>query len=117
MLAGHAGTSGHEGDLTLRIDYVDTPNRHELGFNDSRFEVNGTNRKIASGVLGFVPFAGLGARYIRGREIYVGTDVPVLFVTTRPATVMSEEDAEFLSPPVPTLPSTVRTVAPSPVPS
>ncbi len=117
LLAGHAGAGGHEGDLTLRLDYVETPARSELGFNDARFEMNGTNHKIASGVLGFVPYAGLGSHFIRGREMYVGTDVPVLFVTTRPATVMSEEDAKFLTPPVPVPPSRAPKVVPSAVPT
>jgi hypothetical protein len=115
LLAGHAGAGGHEGDLTLRVDYVQTPNRYELFFNDGRFEVNGTNHKIASGVLGFVPYAGLGAHFIRGREIVIGTDTPVLFVSTRPVTVMSEADAEFLRPAVVVYPGPKATTTPTPV--
>jgi hypothetical protein len=113
LLAGHAGAGGHEGDLTLRLDYVQTPGHNELAFNDARFEVNGTNHKIASGVLGFVPYAGLGAHFIRGREITIGTDTPVLFVSTRPATVMSEADAVFLTPAVVVTPGP-KTTAPPP---
>ncbi len=112
LLAGHAGTGGHEGDLTLRVDYVQTPDRNELAFKDARFEVNGRNRKIASAALGLVPYAGLGARLIRGREIRLEPDTPVLYVSKQPATVMSKADAEFLTPAVVVTPSTVTTAAP-----
>jgi hypothetical protein len=93
LLAGHAGTGGHEGDLTLRLDTVDTPNGNRLACGDTRVEINGTNRKVAAALLGFVPFAGIGARLIRGREIRIGSDVPVLIVTDHPSTIVSQSGA------------------------
>jgi hypothetical protein len=100
LLAGHAGTSGHEGDLTLRLDSVGSADGTRLAFADQRFEINGRNRKVTSSVLGFVPFAGMGARFIRGSESRVTPDRAIVTVLKHPATVgpASEGDA---SPPSP----------------
>jgi hypothetical protein len=87
LLAGHAGSSGHEGDLTLRLDWVGTPDGNRLAFLDQRLEINGRNRKVTSGLLGFVPFAGLGARFIRGNESRVEPDHAIETVLKNPATV------------------------------
>ena len=87
MLAGHAGNSGHEGDLTLRLDSVRSVDGSRLAFADQRVQINGRNRKVAAGVLGFVPFAGIGARFIRGSEIQVAPDRPIETVLKKPATV------------------------------
>jgi hypothetical protein len=103
LVAGHAGNQGHEGDLTLRIDEVATPNGDWLAFDDTSVEINGTNRKVAAALLGFVPIVGTGAFFIRGRDITVGTEVPVLIVTKNPATVTDRLDAALPSP-APTAP-------------
>src|ERR1700681_3149389 len=68
LLAGHAGTSGHEGDLTLGLGSVRTVDGNRLAFADQRVEINGRNRKAASHLLGLIPFAGMGARFIRGND-------------------------------------------------
>ena len=87
FLAGHAGSSGHEGDLTLRIDSAQTVDGNVLKFDEQRFEVNGRNRKVAVQVLGFVPYAGLMSGLIRGSDVRVSIDRPIETVLLRPATI------------------------------
>lgn len=98
VLAGHAGSSGHEGDLTLRLDTLRTSDGRVITFADQRFEKNGTNQKIQSGVLGFVPIIGFGARFIRGKEIRIEPAMPIETVLIRPATVGSALPAPSPSP-------------------
>jgi hypothetical protein len=85
ILAGHAGKNGHEGDLTLRLDSVRSVDGNRLAFTDQRFQINGKNRKVAAGVLGFVPYVGLGARLIRGNESQVDPERPIVTVLKKPA--------------------------------
>jgi hypothetical protein len=80
LLAGHAGTSGHEGDLTLRLDTILTTDGSKMVFDDQRLRINGKNEKVLSGVLGFIPYAGFGARFIRGREIQIAPSTPITTV-------------------------------------
>jgi hypothetical protein len=87
VLAGHEGPNGHEGDLTLRIDTLRTADGRVVTFADQRFEINGRNYKIATGVLGFTPFVGIGARIIRGKEISVDPATPIETVLLHPATI------------------------------
>ncbi len=86
-LAGHAGSSGHEGDLTLRLDSLRTADGHTVLFNDQRFKINGRNRKVTAGLLGFIPYAGIGARLIRGSDVRVDPATPIETVLERPATI------------------------------
>jgi hypothetical protein len=97
-LAGHAGTSGHEGDLTLRLDSLPTVDSHNVYFADQRFTVNGRNRKAAALALGFVPYAGFGAFFIRGSDIRLDTTTPVETILLRPAIIA-------YAPPSPTAPA------------
>jgi hypothetical protein len=85
LLAGKAGTAGHEGDLTLRLDSVPTVGGHKLVFDDQRIRINGRNRKVMSGALGLIPWAGLGARFIRGSEIRIDPRTPITTVLDRAA--------------------------------
>jgi hypothetical protein len=94
FLAGHAGTSGHEGDLTLRLDSLRTSDGHVVTFDDQRFQINGRNRKIVSGVLGLIPYVGIGSHFIRGSEVRVDPATPIETVILRPARLMSATDAE-----------------------
>jgi hypothetical protein len=71
ILAGHAGWSGHEGDLTLRFDSVQTVDGQQLQLNDQRVEINGRNRKVIALIAGFVPYAGMAAGFIRGSEMSI----------------------------------------------
>ena len=71
LLAGHAGNSGHEGDLTLRLDVIPTVDNRQMVFADQRLRINGKNKKIMSGVLGVIPYAGFGARFIRGQAVVI----------------------------------------------
>jgi hypothetical protein len=87
VLSGHAGSGGHEGDLTLRLDSLRTSGGHVVTFDDQRFEINGRNRKITSAVLGFVPFVGLGADFIRGNDVRVDPTTPIETVLKHPATI------------------------------
>jgi hypothetical protein len=84
VLAGHNGTSGHEGDLTLRLDGVPAVNGAQVMFCQQRLRINGRNRKVMAGVLGFIPFAGIGARLIRGSEIRISTKTPIETVLSEP---------------------------------
>jgi len=86
FLAGHAGNQGHEGDLTLRLDSLNTAADAGVTFDDQRFQINGRNRKAAATILGFVPYAGLGAMFIRGSDIRVDPSTPIETVLLRPAT-------------------------------
>jgi hypothetical protein len=105
VLAGHAGNGGHEGDLTLRIDSVRTVDGNRLAFADQRLEVNGRNRKVASSLLGFVPFAGMGAMFIRGNESRVEPDRALETVLKNPASVGALSEGEGSSPsPLPEAP-------------
>lgn len=89
-LAGHAGSAGHEGDLTLRLDSLHTPDGHVVVFADQRFQINGRNRKVTAGLLGFIPYAGIGARLIRGSDVRVDATTPIETVLTRPATITND---------------------------
>jgi hypothetical protein len=87
ILAGHAGTSGHEGDLTLRLDTLPAADGRQITFDNQRIRINGRNKKILSGVLGFIPYAGLGARFIRGENVEIDPATPVETVLDRNAAV------------------------------
>jgi len=93
FLAGHAGNQGHEGDLTLRLDSLDAAADAGITFADQRFQINGRNRKAAATILGFVPYAGLGAMFIRGSDIRVDPSMPIETVLLRPATFASSPKA------------------------
>ena len=84
VLAGHNGTSGHEGDLTLRLDQLPAVNGSQVTFCKQQLRINGRNKKIMSGLLGFIPYAGLGARFIRGSEIHISTKTPIETVLLEP---------------------------------
>jgi len=85
IVSGHNGTSGHEGDLTLRLDTIRTPDSGSVHFADQQFTINGHNRRVMSGMLGLVPWAGLSAPFIRGKEIRVDTATPIETVLLHPA--------------------------------
>jgi hypothetical protein len=87
VLAGHAGTSGHEGDLTLRLDSIRTSDGRRIRFDDQRLRINGHNKKIMAGVLGFIPYAGMGARFIRGADVRIDSDTPIVTRLERAATL------------------------------
>jgi hypothetical protein len=93
FLAGHAGNQGHEGDLTLRLDSLNTTGDAGVTFDDQRFQINGRNRKAAATILGFVPYAGLGAMFIRGSDVRVEPSTPIETVLLRPATFGSPSKA------------------------
>jgi hypothetical protein len=85
VLAGHAGTSGHEGDLTLRLDTIQTSDGRTILFEDQQLRINGHNKKIMAGVLGFIPYAGLGARFIRGADVRIDPETPIVTMLEHPA--------------------------------
>jgi hypothetical protein len=85
VLAGHAGTSGHEGDLTLRLDALPAANGSQVTLCQQRLRINGRNKKMMAGVLGFIPYAGLGARFIRGSDIRITTRTPIETVLVQPS--------------------------------
>lgn len=87
LLAGKAGTSGHEGDLTLRIDSVCDAGGTLMTFDDQRIAINGQNKKLQSHILGFIPYVGVGARLIRGSDIAIAPSTPIETVLLRPATI------------------------------
>ena len=84
-LAGASGSQGHEGDLTLRIDTLRTTDGHYVNFDDQRIGINGKNRKIESAALGFTPFVGLAAMFIRGSDIKIDANTPIETVLLHPA--------------------------------
>jgi hypothetical protein len=86
-LAGRSGNLGHEGDLTLRIDTLQTARGRFVTFDDQRFEVNGGNRKAESSTLGLVPDAGVAAIFIHGKDIRLDTTTPIETDLLRPAGV------------------------------
>lgn len=92
-LAGHAGSSGHEGDLTLRLDSLRTTDGQLVQFADQRFKINGRNRKVIGALLGAIPYAGIGARFIRGSDVRVDPTTPIETVLARPATITVESSA------------------------
>ncbi|MDP9106275.1 MAG: hypothetical protein M3N49_10130 [Candidatus Eremiobacteraeota bacterium] len=87
LLAGHAGSGGHEGDLTLRLDTLDLGDGHALRFDNQRFEVNGRNRKAASSILGFVPIVGYAAMFMRGSDVRIDPGTPIETVLARGALI------------------------------
>ncbi len=82
ILAGHAGTSGHEGDLTLRLDTLPAVDGSLVTFCDQRLRINGRNKKVMSAALGLIPYAGIGARFIRGEDITLDPETPIETVLT-----------------------------------
>jgi hypothetical protein len=124
FLSGASGSNGHEGDLTIRPDSVRTPDGRVVTFDDQRIGINGRNRKIASTLLGFVPFAGIAAGYIRGSDIHIDDKTPIDTVLLHPATVTKAGSPTPLPTaialPLPTaiaVPSPTASVAPSPEPT
>lgn len=65
VLAGHSGSGGHEGNLTLHIDTIPTVNGNILAC-DEQFEMNGRKRGLLTSALGLVPIAGIAAGFIQG---------------------------------------------------
>jgi hypothetical protein len=86
VVSGHAGSSGHEGDLTLRFDGVDATQGRHLVFDRQVIEINGHNNKVASAVLGFTPIVGLGARFIRGKDVTIEPSRVMTTILLHPAT-------------------------------
>jgi len=80
VLAGHAGSSGHEGDLTLRLDRLPAANGSQVLFCDQQMRINGRNRKLVSSVLGFV---------IRGSEVRISTKTRIETVLLQPTATPS----------------------------
>jgi hypothetical protein len=119
LLAGHAGTGGHEGDLTLLLESVKMTKGRSLVFLNQRLEINGRNRKIMSGVLGFVPFVGVGAMFIRGSEIRIDVNTPVETVLQEGAVIVSTTaPPHSFAPPLPPSASPLPSpTSPSPPPS
>ncbi len=114
VLSGHAGTQGHEGDVTLRIDSLRTDDGRFIAFADQRIEINGRNRKVAAALLGFVPYAGFGARFIRGSEIEVATDRPISTVLARPAPLVDAVPSAAPASPAASGPTTSPAISPQP---
>ncbi len=119
FLSGASGSNGHEGDLTIRPDSIRTPDGRVVTFDDQRIGINGRNRKIASTLLGFVPFAGVAAGYIRGSDIRIDDKTPIDTVLLHPATVTK---AGSPASPAPTAiasptPEATATASPSPTPT
>jgi opacity protein-like surface antigen len=85
VLAGHNGTGGHEGDLTLRLDSVTSLHHGVLAFSNQVLKINGRNRKVMSSVLGFIPTVGFASTFIRGQEIHIEPATPVRTVLVNPA--------------------------------
>ncbi len=85
ILAGKSGNEGHEGDLTLRLDTATSVNGTTIAFDRQTFEVNGGNLRAESSGLGLVPFAGLGAFFIHGKNITLDDKTAVTTVLLHPA--------------------------------
>ncbi len=123
-LSGASGSNGHEGDLTIRPDSIRTPDGRIVTFDDQRIGINGRNRKIASTLLGFVPFAGIAAGYIRGSDIHIDDKTPIDTVLLHPAIVTKAGSPTPLptaialpSPTAIAIPSPTASIAPSPEPT
>lgn len=117
VLSGHAGTQGHEGDITLRIDSLRTDDGRFIAFADQRIEINGRNRKVAAALLGFVPYAGFGARFIRGSEIEVAADRPISTVLARPAPLVDAVPSAAPASPAASRPAATASPIPTPTAS
>ncbi len=100
-LSGHAGSQGHEGDLTFRLDDVAAVDGRAVRFNDQRFKINGRNRKVAAGVLGFVPYVGLASMLIRGSDVHVDPAQPIETELARDAPIVSTPTSEPSAAPSP----------------
>lgn len=89
LLSGHAGSGGHEGDLTLGLDTLDLGGGQTLRFDNQRFEVNGRNRKAASTIFGLLPIVGYAAMFMRGSDVRIDPSTPIETVLARPALISS----------------------------
>ena len=87
VLAGKAGIHGHEGDLTLTLDTIATPDGRLLTFDDQKLEINGGNHKVEAGALNLVPDVGIAANFIHGKDVKVDPSTPVETTLLRPAIV------------------------------
>jgi hypothetical protein len=97
LLAGHAGMKGHEGDLTLRIDFVEEADGGDVVFDNQRFEINGTNEKAASALAGMIPIVGFFAQFIRGQDEHLGVNHEIETALLHPARLLGAPEQ-----PVPT---------------
>ena len=89
LVAGHAGSQGHEGDLTFELDRVPAVGGGTIAFDRQRFEINGRNRKVQSNVLQFVPYVGLAALFIRGSNERIDPSQPIETTLLHPARISS----------------------------
>jgi hypothetical protein len=87
VLAGKAGIHGHEGDLTLTLDTIATPDGRLLTFDDQVLEINGGNHKVEAGALNLVPDVGIAANFIHGKDVKVDPGTPIQTTLLRPAIV------------------------------
>ena len=87
LLSGHAGSGGHEGDLTLGLDTLDLGGGQTLRFDNQRLEVNGRNRRAASTILGLVPIVGYAAMFMRGSDVRIDPGTPIETVLARPVLI------------------------------
>jgi len=85
LVDGHAGNSGHEGDITLRLDTVAAADGRTLVFDDQRVAINGRNRKIISAAAGFIPIVGFGSFFIRGSDVEIAPTTVISTVLGKPA--------------------------------
>jgi hypothetical protein len=108
LLAGPAGSKGHEGDLTLRIDSVAAVDGGKIVFDNQHFEVNGVNEKLASTVAGFIPFVGFFAQFMRGQDEHLKVSDAIQTTLLRPA---------IITPPPPICAPPSPTSSPSPAAS
>ena len=72
LLAGRAGGSGHEGDLTLRLDAVPAVNGAVVAFCGQRMKIDGRKKR---GLLSFLS---------RGSEVHVSTKTAIETVLAQP---------------------------------
>lgn len=72
ILAGPAGASGHEGDLTLRLDQVPAVNGAAVAFCQQLLHINGRRK------------TGVFSVFARGSESRISTKTPIETVLTQP---------------------------------
>jgi len=87
VLAGPAGIHGHEGDLTLRLDSLLTPDGRLVKFDDQLLEINGGNKKVEAGALNVIPDVGIAANFIRGKDVRIPANTPIATDLLHPAIV------------------------------
>jgi len=88
LLAGHSSMGGHEGDLTLRLDWIQTNDGRFVAFNNQQVKINGKKRSGEVSFLRLIPYVGMGANLMNGSNSEIDQNRVISTTLTQEAKVV-----------------------------